>query len=67
MTADKYIASIRNPDKKAYAELYWAWLSSGKKGIEPSRGSLSFMAAQAVRLTLYDALAATWWEMLSHG
>jgi hypothetical protein len=52
--ARDYARSIRNPDKRAYAEAYIQWAKDGYKGDDPSRGGLSVMGAQAVRLQLAD-------------
>jgi hypothetical protein len=52
--AVRYITRIRNPQKRTYAEAYLAFLALG--GVEPARGSLSYMAAQGVRLNLLDIL-----------
>lgn len=52
--AHEYIRSIRNPTKKLYARRYDAWLCAGAVGPEPERGTLSYMAAQAVRITLHQ-------------
>jgi hypothetical protein len=51
---EAYIRRIRNPLKRAYAQAYWKWLASGQQGPEPERDpSLSYMAAQAVRMELH--------------
>lgn len=47
----KYISKIRNEKKRLYAESYALFLLRG--GVEPEHGSLSYMAAQAVRLHLF--------------
>jgi len=48
------IASYRNPLKQSYAAHYYHYLRNG--GDEPERPEgLSYMAAQAVRLTLSEA------------
>ena len=52
-TIGRYINAIRNANKKAYAQEFWAWLDAGKIGPEPQRTDLSYMAAQAVRVNLY--------------
>jgi hypothetical protein len=49
-----YIRSIRNSLKRQYAEAFARYLANGGKGPEPVRGELSYMAAQAVRLHLYN-------------
>ncbi len=53
-----YIASIRNARKRAYAVAYLAWLR-GQAASEPEYAPLSYMAAQAVRLTLNGIEAGT--------
>ena len=55
-TAESYIRRIRNVSKRAYAEAYLRWLRAGRpEHQEPLRpNNLSYMAAQAVRLELYD-------------
>lgn len=53
----KYIRTIRNPAKKAYAQAYAKWKDSGEQGAEPEHGSLSVMGAQAVRLHLGNVVA----------
>lgn len=53
--AQRYVKSIRNAEKKDYAEKYLAWLKSGARGESPSeKSSLSFMARQAIRMNLAD-------------
>jgi hypothetical protein len=48
--AEAYARRIRNPLKRAYAA---AWIAHRFDGApEPDRGSLSYMAAQGVRLTI---------------
>jgi hypothetical protein len=54
--ATAYIRAIRNEPKQAYAIAYLAYLKAGSSGAEPARGDLSYMAAQAVRLHLYNVL-----------
>ena len=56
--AASYIRAIRNPIKRAYAEKYAAWNETGGAAeTEPLVPvGLSYMAAQAVRMTL----AALW-------
>jgi len=49
---DAYIRKIRNAEKKAYATEYAVWLLKGSRGSEPRSGVLSFMGAQAVRMSL---------------
>ena len=51
MNPQAYIRSLRNPAKRDYAARYLAWLER-QDGPEPERGQISYMAAQAVRLTL---------------
>lgn len=52
--ARAYIAAIRNPAKKAYAEAWARYMQRG--GAEPDRGGLSVMAAQAVRMWLAELM-----------
>lgn len=52
-TVNKYIRTIRNEAKKAYAAAFWAWLQNEQIGPEPFRADLSYMAAQAVRINMY--------------
>jgi len=47
----KYIKRIRNPQKRVYAYEYAMYTLHGGQ-VEPARGSLSYMAAQAVRMEL---------------
>lgn len=55
MKCEKYVKSIRNSDKKAYARSYLKWIKDGRKGDSPDYPkSLSCMAAQAVRMNLED-------------
>jgi hypothetical protein len=49
---ERYIRSLRNPHKRDYAIAYAEYLSEGATGEPPLRGSLSYIAAQAVRLEL---------------
>ena len=44
----------RNANKAAYAREYAAWCSGFRPEGEPSRGKLSVMGAQAVRLDLQE-------------
>jgi hypothetical protein len=48
--AYKYANLIRNKAKRDYANAYIAWLRNGAEGLEPERGQLGVMAAQAVRM-----------------
>lgn len=50
MTARSYIASLRDPAKREYAERWLAWLIG--RGPEPYSMSCSLRAAKAVRITL---------------
>ena len=52
--ASRYIESIRNASKKQYARDYYQWIRSGRTGDSPERpvDKLSYMGAQAVRMTL---------------
>ena len=55
MTVDKYIRSIRNIAKRAYAKNFAEWLSAGEpEGKEPETGNLSYMGAQSVRMQLRE-------------
>lgn len=54
MTLQKYINSIRNTDKKAYAQTFSKWVLDGEQGKMPQTKSLGAMAAQAVRLNVYQ-------------
>lgn len=53
--AVQYLKRIRNPFKRSYGVKYWTWLSTG--GQEPDYDDISYMAAQAVRMTLQDIKA----------
>jgi hypothetical protein len=57
--ANKYANLIRNKAKREYAQAYIAWLRNGAEGLEPEHSKLSYMAAQAVRMTV-DAMKL--WE-----
>lgn len=46
--------TFRNAAKQTYAEKFLAWVRSGERGTEPSRGKLSAMAAQSVRHAVYE-------------
>lgn len=48
-TAYRYANMIHNKSKRNYANAYIGWLRNGAIGLEPNRGKLSAMAAQAVR------------------
>jgi len=55
--AKKYIRSIRNESKRDYAERYYRWILDGgldrdENGPEWNRNTLSYMAAQSVRMNL---------------
>jgi hypothetical protein len=50
--AGKYIARIRSETKKQYARAYLTYMLNDRRGPCPSRGILSMMAAQAVRMRL---------------
>ena len=55
--ARRYVARIRNAAKQRYATEYLRFLEAGGEGKEPLRPKeLSAMAAQAVRLQLYELL-----------
>jgi hypothetical protein len=49
--AEAYIATIRNPRKKQYAEQYLHWLCNPRVP-DPVEDGLSYMAAQAVRMNI---------------
>lgn len=51
-----YTRSLSNPLKRAYTRVFRAWVMNGEQGPEPDRGELGAMAAQAVRLTIYEIL-----------
>ncbi|MFH2060068.1 MAG: hypothetical protein ABIJ59_14355 [Pseudomonadota bacterium] len=48
----KYINAIKSTDKKQYAKDYYSWLKDGKSGVEPENPNVSYMAKQAVRMSL---------------
>jgi hypothetical protein len=57
LNAGMYMARLRNASKLEYAHNYFSWIVAGRKGAEPDRrqllnGTLSYMAAQAVRTEL---------------
>lgn len=53
--AEKYVKSIRNADKREYAQQYLTWIRAGVECDPPKAPeSLSYMAAQAVRLRLHS-------------
>ena len=54
--AYRYLNLIRNKPKRCYGFLYLAWLREGATGLEPQRGTLSVMGAQAVRMQLLTML-----------
>ena len=54
--AYRYLNLMRNAAKRRYGFLYLAWLRNGAVGLEPERGTLSVMGAQAVRMGLHDIL-----------
>lgn len=58
----KYANLIRNKTKRHYANAYINWLRNGAEGFAPERGTLSFMAAQAVRMRLESM---KFWEEVS--
>jgi hypothetical protein len=57
--AGKYIARIRSETKRQYARAYLTYMLSGRRGPCPSRGILSTIAAQAVRMRLNTILQET--------
>lgn len=52
--AYRYLNLIKNADKRRYGFAYVAWMHGGAVGIEPERGRLSVMGAQAVRQRLAE-------------
>lgn len=50
--ANRYANLIRNKAKRTYAFAYIGWLRNGAEGLEPERGTLSVMGAQAVRMQI---------------
>ena len=55
MNANRYINAIKNTAKKAYARAYLAWVLNGRpghNGPEWDRSTLSYMAAQGVRMNI---------------
>ncbi len=48
----KYTNSIRNKNKRDYANAYVSYLRNGGYGNEPERNNLSGMGAQAVRIQI---------------
>ena len=52
--AEKYVSKTKNALKKAYAEKYLKWKKGGEKGESPDKGALSYMGAQAVRMSIED-------------
>ena len=48
----QYVSRIRNPLKRAYALRYLQWRRNGEQGESPDRGALSYMAAQAVEMSI---------------
>lgn len=54
--AYRYLNLIRNGEKRRYGFAYLAWLRNHAIGMEPERGRLSCMAAQAVRMNLHEIL-----------
>lgn len=51
-SAYKYANLIRNKAKRTYANAYIAYWLNGGEGLEPDRGKLGYMAAQAVRIEI---------------
>ena len=56
--ASAYIESLRHPGKKRYAKDYYQWIRAGRVGDSPeySHLNISYMAAQAVRMSLSEIL-----------
>ena len=50
--AYRYANLIRNMAKREYANAYIAFPRDGAEGLEPERGKLSVMAAQAVQMNV---------------
>jgi hypothetical protein len=59
--AYRYANLIKNKAKRDYANAWIVYLRNGAEGLEPERGKLSYMAAQAVRLEIN---AMNLWENL---
>jgi hypothetical protein len=58
--ASRYIDSLRHAAKRKYAREYYQWIRSGfrpDQEADYSPDSLSFMAAQAVRMNLAEIMA----------
>ena len=54
----RYVNSVRNPAKRDYARAYLAWLILDDDATPPpDRGTVSYMAAQGVRMQLRDLYA----------
>lgn len=51
---EKYINRIRNQKKKTYAQEYLEWLRVGDDDAPDPPEGLSYMAAQAVRMNVYE-------------
>jgi hypothetical protein len=48
---DHYVRTMRKPAKKRYALAYWRFVKGYTK-VEPDRGELSYMGAQAIRIEI---------------
>jgi len=57
--ANRYLNLIRNKAKRDYGWRYLDWIRVGAVGMEPDKGKLSTMAAQAVRMQLHNLLGDT--------
>jgi len=57
LRASRYIESIRNRAKRAYAHAYYQWLRDPQVSDPPDHPNLSAMGAQAVRMNLDKILA----------
>ncbi len=55
MTAERYIASLRSAAKRQYARAYLRHIQRPNSA-PPDWAPLSYMAAQAVRFNIHDAL-----------
>jgi len=58
-TAGVKARRIRNAQKREYAHAYLSYILADKRGKEPEYGTLSYMAAQAVRMQLDSIFAET--------
>lgn len=58
--ASRYIESLRSPTKKRYARDYYQWIRAGRVDADHPADppTLSYMAAQAVRMNLDEIMPA---------